>query len=216
LPVGGTTPVDLSFRVLPTGVIDTVLLSGYNIKITTMTEEALNTYLNLSQPFPLANNIITSTEPFIIKGADFDLGGEGKGYHKASYGSGDLNYRVNGGDAALAYGVDLSASSAGLVGIGWATIGDWYAYTVEVQDAGVYKLEYNRATNQNGGQASLTLDALDVLGIIPITNNGAWNAWQWNDPNVSIRLSVGKHKFRWTQRGAVHNFGGLRFTFVTN
>ncbi|GHT53537.1 hypothetical protein AGMMS49982_16730 [Bacteroidia bacterium] len=210
-----TTPIDISFKVLPTGAIDTVLLSGYNIGIRLMSAAELDTYLNSSTSFLLraADTVLTSAG-VIIKGADFDLGGEGKGFHKAVASGGNLTYRAGGGDvASWGFGIDLSGASSGFAGVGWATPGDWYAYTLYVQDPGVYKLEYNRATGQNG-LASLTLDGADIFGIMPITNNGNWAGWQWVDPEVTIRLSAGQHKLRWTQRGPVHNFGGLRLTFV--
>ncbi|GHT79497.1 hypothetical protein FACS189464_4280 [Bacteroidia bacterium] len=93
-------------------------------------------------------------------------------------------------------------------------MGDWLAYTVNVIDEGYYSLEYNRAMNNNNGQATLTFDALDVLGIIPITNNANWANYQWMQTGVSIYLSPGIHKFRWIFRNMQMNFGGLRFTYV--
>ncbi|GHT52743.1 hypothetical protein AGMMS49982_13780 [Bacteroidia bacterium] len=210
LLAGETYTVHTTFGLLPVGALDTIPVT-YDVEVRTMSTTEWNDYFDQSQWFPLADTFMTSTQPFIIKAADFDLGGEGKGFHRGRTDGGVLTYRPTGGDENRYYGIEASASSAGLVGIGWVTVGDWYAYTVEVKDPGVYKLEYNRSASNDISQATLLLDALDVCGIIPIVRSTA--NWQWYDPNISIRFSAGKHKLRWTQLGSGYNYGGLRFTY---
>ncbi|GAP72822.1 hypothetical protein SAMD00024442_45_4 [Candidatus Symbiothrix dinenymphae] len=223
LPVGGTIPVDISFKVVPTGAIDPVVLSGYNISITTMTAGELYAYIHSGTPFPAIVEAYTgnpyyiyNSTPFVLSGGAFDLGGEGVGYHKSNrWGGNYQNYRTLGGDVYPDYGIDwTSLTNAGVVGVGWVSIGDWYAYTVEVVDPGVYKLEYCHKTPSAGTQASLSLDALDVFGLIPMLPIGG--AYAWYDPDLSIRLSTGVHKLRWTLRTLAHDFGGLRLTWVSD
>ncbi|GHT23140.1 hypothetical protein FACS189430_05960 [Bacteroidia bacterium] len=219
LPDGQSIDVDITYKLLPTGAIDTIPVAQ-TIAVKTMTQQELDDYLNLTQPFPGYDNRIFKTAPFVISASDFDMGGNGKGFYQSVVArNGITGYREPvTGEAEYWWGLDANARNGNPeitgYGIGWITVGDWLAYTVNVIDEGYYSVEYNRAMNNNNGEATLTFDALDVLGIIPITNNANWSAFQWMQTGVSLYLSPGIHKFRWTFRNMQMNFGGLRFTYV--
>jgi hypothetical protein len=129
------------------------------------------------------------------------------------------NYRTdNGGVSGVKYGI-VNVGNTGLKGFDMTTLGDWYVYSVNVVDAGVYKIE----VNQNFGgdysgrgvpYASLTIDNDEVRRLDDFPSTG-WTHWQWYDPRVTLYLSAGKHKLKYTLCGQLpHNLGGLRFTYV--
>ncbi|GAP73009.1 hypothetical protein [Candidatus Symbiothrix dinenymphae] len=231
LSASQTLSVDLSFKVLPKDAIEEVPLTGYNLNITTMNTADLNAYLTLTTPFPptaatyIGNPYyVTNLAPFVLSAGAYDFGGPGKALFRANGSSNDGNaYRNAGGETGGPYnngygGIDYNARNAagtpGLVGVGWMGERDWWVYTVEVVDAGIYKLEYNRAKDGEGAFAVLTCDNMDILGRIPITNNRNWSLFEWVDPQVELPLDAGLHKFKWTAAVSNHNFGGLRLTFV--
>ena len=79
------------------------------------------------QPWPI---------PGIIEAEDFDLGGEGVGYH-------DMDSVNNGGQYRLDEGVDIGISEDGAGSqylVDWTSSGEWLQYTVEVMNTGIYKL----------------------------------------------------------------------------
>ena len=67
-----------------------------------------------------------------IEAENYDVGGEGVGYHDTTPG--------NQGGAYRAEDVDVRASSGGGFVVGWIAAGEWLAYTVDVPVAGVYTI----------------------------------------------------------------------------
>ncbi|GHT54201.1 hypothetical protein AGMMS49982_18500 [Bacteroidia bacterium] len=220
LTPGATTLLHISYEFLPKDVIDTVIVSDV-VQIWTMTTDEFYTYMNETQPFP--NNTpryLTNdpTIPLVINAADFDLGGYDKAFHRARTGNdGNMTYRQDGGDDYRGYGVIAGLNSGVLEGLGWFDVGDWYVYTIEVQNDGEYQVEYAESTYNNGCQARLTVDALNVLDIINIATTGYWGGGRvdWIAPVGTVKLTAGKHKLKWQhQNNANYDFGGLRLTYV--
>ncbi|GHT79430.1 hypothetical protein FACS189464_4200 [Bacteroidia bacterium] len=187
-----------------------------------------------TQPFPEgAVHLITSDKPLVINAADFDLGGDMAFHKQKPNGSGiAMDYRRNGGDI-YNYGISFNRKvmefhhnsgyiyrdygisfAEGLTGLGWTSVGDWYTYTVEVQDPGEYKISYCQGTPNDNSQAKLTIDGLDTFGIINVPRTGDWTTGVWSDINKTVKLSAGKHKLKWTQQNQIYNFYGIKFTYV--
>ncbi len=59
-------------------------------------------------------------------------------------------------------------------GVGWTREGEWIVYTVDVQEAGTYKLEIPVASNKLGGKFHLEFDGKDVTGPIQVPDTGGW------------------------------------------
>jgi alpha-glucosidase len=181
-------------------------------------QAALHAYLNETSPFPKNPYNVTNVAPFILNAADFDLGDFGVAFYRnqstVDAADSQTNYRTdNGGIPDLKYGI-INVGSTDLKGFDMTTVGDWYTYSVNVVDPGVYKFEILSNNGHEAPKATLTLDNLDLFGIIPIPYTG-WGNWQWSDPHLSLYLTAGKHKLRYTLRGGFgHNVGALRFTFV--
>ncbi|GHT21732.1 hypothetical protein FACS189430_02300 [Bacteroidia bacterium] len=181
-------------------------------------QAAFNAYLNETSPFPKNPFNITKSAPFTLGAADFDLGALGVAFNRSQTmqdadGS-QTNYRMdNGGVSGLKYGI-VNVGNTGLKGFDMTTLEDWYVYSVNVVDAGVYKIEVNQNSGGRIPWASLTVDNDDVLRLddFPLTG---WHNFQWYDTRLTLYLPAGKHKLKYTLRGnSPHNFGGLRFTYV--
>ncbi|GHT41164.1 alpha-glucosidase [Planctomycetales bacterium] len=181
-------------------------------------QAAFEAYLNETSPFPKNPYNITKSAPFILGAADFDLGALGTAFNRSQTmqdadGS-QINYRTdNGGTSGLKYGI-VNVGNTGLKGFGMTTLGDWYVYSVNVVDAGVYKIEVNQNSGGKIPWASLTIDNENVLRLddFPLTG---WHHFQWYDTRTTVYLPAGKHKLKYTLRGnSPHNLGGLRFTYV--
>ncbi|GHT22744.1 hypothetical protein FACS189430_04970 [Bacteroidia bacterium] len=212
LPDGQTTPVNVNFHILPKNAIDTLVVSNL-VEVTAMTQQAFDDYINETQPFNGVTHTVSAAATCTIPAADFDLGGREIAFHKSSTGgaSAYLTYRPAGGDVSMEYGLD---ANSGLIGFGWTTVGDWFYYTIDVQDPGEYKISYLLATPNNGCQTTITIDEVDYFGIRNVLNTGGWANGRWFDMPESVFLSAGKHKLKWTLVNSAFNFYGLQITKV--
>ena len=164
--------------------------------------------------------VLTSSTPCVIHAFNFDLGGEGVGYHDDDpcNNSGN-NYRAEKGDVNSP-GVDLEAGG----NVGYTSHGEWLMYTVHVQDAGTYAFDLERAVNNEGRNAyySLEIDGVSTDYVFMQDDND-WNAYKWQhetypENQPQINFTEGKHTVKFVlgkdgDHGKV-NFRNLRFTFV--
>ena len=164
--------------------------------------------------------VLTSSTPCVIHAFNFDLGGEGVGYHDDDPGNNSgNNYRAEKGDVNSP-GVDLEAGG----NVGYTSHGEWLMYTVHVQDAGTYAFDLERAVNNEGRNAyySLEIDGVSTDYVFMQDDND-WNAYKWQhetypENQPQINFTEGKHTVKFVlgkdgDHGKV-NFRNLRFTFV--
>ena len=142
---------------------------------------------------------------------DFDLGGEGVGFHDNDGGS--SNYRKNRGDT-WSSAVDIESDAGN---IGYTNTGEWLMYTVDVQDAGNYEIDWNITANGGGAACHIEVDGVSSE-IYSMVNNGDWGAWRYYCEHNSIAppsfsLTRGKHTVKYYFNGGDHNYNGLRFTY---
>ncbi|MFY0255322.1 carbohydrate-binding protein [Chitinophaga sp. 30R24] len=125
--------------------------------------------------------------PVTIKAADFDLGGEGWGYH-------DNDPANRGGTYRMQEGVDVENNGGN---IGFTANGEWLKYTVESPVDGDYDVGIALSTPNSPGNVHLEVDDVNQTGQIPFTNTGGWS--NWNYVHGTIHLTPGKHlvKFVW-------------------
>jgi len=104
--------------------------------------------------------------PGIIEAEDFDLGGEGIAYH-------DMDRLNMAGAYRPAEGVDIYALPDGGYHIGSALPGEWYEYTVLVEQEGEYDLDVWLAALQGGGRFRIDVGEVrsDTLEAI---SSGSW------------------------------------------
>jgi hypothetical protein len=150
------------------------------------------------------------------KPGDFDLGGEGVGFHDSDAthsGAAGATYRKDRGDTQ-SDAVDIEAV-AGNTGANSA--GEWLMYTVYVKDEGNYEIDwYVSVNNANGGSCRIEADGVSS-SVYQMVNNANWSAWRYycelNGVNPPVfHLTAGKHKIMFYFNSSGFNYNGLRFT----
>jgi hypothetical protein len=148
-----------------------------------------------------------------INAGDFDIGGEGIGFHDADNKNTTLNYRRDRGDMRS----DAVALEGPDPDIGNIHNGTWWNYTVYVLNAGNYEIDFYVSVNGNNVRCRIEVD--DILSEeYPMVNNSSWSSWRYycefnriNPPKVS--LTAGKHVIRLNSMSSGWNFNGLRLTY---
>ena len=133
--------------------------------------------------------------PGVIEAEDFDLGGEGIGYH-------DEDSANQGGQYRPEEGVDISITEDGAGSqyqVDWTTSGEWLQYTVEVLDTGIYTIIIreglvNYATGN--GVFHLEMDGVNITGELQTYTGVFW--WQgYSTVTVpDVPLVQGVHELR--------------------
>ncbi|MDR0993917.1 MAG: carbohydrate-binding protein [Verrucomicrobiota bacterium] len=127
--------------------------------------------------------------PGLIEAEYFDLGGEGLGYH-------DTETQNQGGAFRPDEAVDISkdGSCSGYT-TGWTAPGEWLAYTINVQTAGVYDIVTRVAGKGSAGRFSISVDGVDKTGNLAVPNTGNWTAYQTVTAE-NIHFTIGVHTMR--------------------
>lgn len=163
-----------------------------------------------SRPFK-GPHILSADAPYELLAADFDIGGEGNAFHDDATIRGNT-YRQDNGDARSPQ-VDIEGNGTN---IGYTNADEWLMYTLEVKDAGTYKVEVNLSANGTSGAFHLEMDGQNVTGTVNVPNNGSWNSWRYiTDPKMdNINLSEGRHRMKFYFEGSGFNLKGYKFTKI--
>jgi hypothetical protein len=144
-------------------------------------------------PFNNQPVLLSSSAAAEFFALDFDLGGEGVAYHDATPANegaqwGGGTYR-NSKDPGC--GVDHMATGSPAA-IGWFMEDEWMIYTVNVQDAGAYRLEINAKVGNQNSHCHIEIDGVNVTGTltVPTNTDGWWTAAQ------PVNLEAGIHQFK--------------------
>jgi hypothetical protein len=159
--------------------------------------------------------VIKSSEVNYVKPGDFDLGGEGVGFHDSNTNhepGGGANYRPNLGDY-LSAAMDIEGDGGN---IGYTNNGDWLMYTVDVRDEGDYEIDWYVSVNGNGAACHVEVDGVSSA-VYQMVNNGKWDAWRYYCEENGVappvfHLTKGKHTVKYVWNGGSFNYNGLRFT----
>jgi endoglucanase Acf2 len=116
----------------------------------------------LGQPFAL---------PGLVQAEYYDLGGEAIAYH-------DVDAINHGVPFRSDEGVDLEASSDAGYDIHWIEDGEWVEYTVDVAQAGYYRLVPSVASVPGGGSLHIEFNGIDMTGPVSVPVTGGWQFWQ--------------------------------------
>lgn len=148
--------------------------------------------------------------PGIIEAGNYDIfeGGLGQGiaYSDASaHNEGD--YRSNEAVDAV-----LDANEGATVG--WIASGEWLEYTIDVQSAGLYQLDFRYASGNNngGGPFQLVLDGQVISDPITVNYTGDWNDWATKTIE-NLPIASGQHLLRLAFEGGEFNIGKMTFTY---
>ena len=151
--------------------------------------------------------------PGVVPCADFNLGGEGVGYH-------DLDPENQGGQYRLKDGVDIGGSGTGGIkhSVGWTKEGEWLAYDLDVQDNARFYSEFQVASEGDGGTMHLEVDGKTMDEPVTIPNTGGWTTWKPVKGPV-VLLTKGKHTLKLKmdkngKSGSIGNIVSIKFTQV--
>ena len=152
--------------------------------------------------------------PFAIPGtvpcADFNLGGEGKGYH-------DTDSENQGGQYRPTEGVDIGASgTTPKFSVGWTKANEWLIYDIVVSEDKTYSIEARVASEGQGGMFHLEVDGQRAGDWSTVPDTGGWTNWKAISVG-SVKLYKGKHSLRLKmdtnseKTGSIGNFLTLSF-----
>ena len=138
--------------------------------------------------------------PGKIEAEDFDLGGEGVGFHDASLANEGNQYRTS-------EAVDIETCGEGGNNIGWLSDGEWLSYTVNVDSTMDYDLEI-RAAVSTTSKINLTFSNGNVsTGDISMAASGGWQAWKtFTKKGISLNKGVQEMRVNITLAGFNLNY----------
>lgn len=127
--------------------------------------------------------------PGRIQAEDYDVGGEGVGYHDLSPGNLGGQYRAEDVDIAV------TTDAGGGHNVGWTEAGEWLAYTVNLQTSAKLSFSARVASGTTGTKTlHLVVDGA-ALPTASFTDSSGWQVWR----NVSLgskTLAAGTHKVK--------------------
>jgi hypothetical protein len=129
---------------------------------------------------------VATSLPGRIQVEDYNLGGEGIGYHDLTAGNQGGQYRTDG--------VDIEASSdvGGGYNIGWTDAGEWLNYSVNVNNAALYNVTARMASAVAGTKTLKILVDQQEVGGFNLTDASGWQSWK--DVQIQgIYLASGSH-----------------------
>lgn len=146
--------------------------------------------------------------PGIVRAENYDIGGEGVGYHDLTPGNKFGYYRNDDVD------LEQCTDTNGGYDLGDFSTGEWVQYTVNVTQTGTYNIDFRIATDMSGSGFSLWVDGNNVTGTINVSNNGGWQTWTTISV-PGIQLTKGIRKLRLVSINQYVNINYMNFTLAT-
>ena len=129
--------------------------------------------------------------PGRVQVEDFDLGGEGVGYHDTTAGNTGGAYRT-----ADRVDIESTTDAGGGYAIGTVAPGEWLNYTVDVAAAGSYDLSFRVAVPAFGGTFHLQTEAgANLTGALVVPSTGAWGTYA-TVTKAGVALAAGVQTLR--------------------
>ncbi|MEI7728453.1 MAG: carbohydrate-binding protein [Verrucomicrobiota bacterium] len=212
LATGAVTTISVAVQGTPAALSKTVTLEAFwNPQDPT---GLVRDRVSLVLPPPQAPfNGTPEVLPGTIQAEDYDLGGEGVGYHDTTLTNVSGQYRpLDGVD------IETCSDTGGGYSLGNVLAGEWLEYTVNALYPGQYQLEVRTASSGNGGTFHLEVDGVNVSGFLTVSNTGGWQTWQ-TLTRTNAAITAGQHVLRLAMdtngaTGYVGNFNWMRFTFI--
>ena len=141
--------------------------------------------------------------PGQIEAEDFDHGGEGVAYH-------DLTPGNQGGQYRPDVDVDISRYSNGAYVVNNFQTGEWLQYTIQVPQAGTYRLELLVSRRWDvASRVHVDVDTQPVTSSVVVPDTGSWDVFWWVGLG-SISLTAGTHVLRITADQEYFNVAAFR------
>ncbi len=195
-------------------VSDVLLQEGEQVlRVTIGAEDYINmNYVDFELTQEISQEPYSGTAAIIpgkIEAEEYDLGGEGLGYHEAN---------ANGNEGGATFrddevDIEESISASGGYNIGYALEGEWLEYTVDVQNDGMFDLDLLVAKDGDGGIFHIEIDGIDVTGTINIPNTGGWQVYQ-TVTIADLNLTEGEHILKVVFDSQYINFDYMEFKGV--
>ncbi|MFA6835939.1 MAG: glycoside hydrolase family 2 TIM barrel-domain containing protein [Fibrobacteraceae bacterium] len=158
-------------------------------------------YTKESQKAFAENNL-----PGTIEAENYDLGGEGLGFH-------DIDM-VNEGGVYRDDGVDITGDSATGYKVGWTEAGEWLAYTITVSETDAYSFEARVASGSDNSSFRLFLDDKALSDTIKVPNNGDWDTYSTVTGEAGS-ITAGTHILKIFITGNYVNIDKIKFAGLT-
>ena len=140
--------------------------------------------------------------PGQFQAENFDKGGEGVAYHDVVRGNAGGLYRT-------AEDVDIISPYAGGYVVNNFQTGEWLEYTVNVTQAGTYRIEALVSSTYTTSRFHVLIDGIDKTGPINVPSTGSWATFQWVG-KAGISLTPGQHVLRIYADAEYFNLDALR------
>lgn len=158
-------------------------------------------WIRVYHPVQQAFGGVPRAVPGRIEAEDFDEGWNGQAYY-------DVDPENLGGAYRLDTGVDIEVASEGGYNVGWIRPGEWIEYTIDVQHAGLYRIEARVASQSTGGPFRLLFDGEDVGATFFAPPTGGWQ--NWTTVSADAQLPAGETVMRF------ENLGGASIEYNVN
>lgn len=144
--------------------------------------------------------------PGVIEAEDFDLGGEGLGYH-------DSDERNITGIYRPDEGVEIYERKEDGYHVGNFLAGEWLAYSIQVETEAWYDITFHLASYQGGGTFQISIDSLESEIITAMPSNSLLTT---QAVSTSMYISPGNKIARVTMlEGPIFNFDKMVFELQT-
>ncbi len=127
--------------------------------------------------------------PGVVEAENYDNGGEGIAYSDLTNGNSGGKYRTDNVD------IYIAGDIGGGYHVGDMESGEWLEYSISALNAGTYTLSARIASSIGSGQYSISIDGVDVTGVVGVPNTGGDQIWQTVSTN-NVSLATGLHTFR--------------------
>lgn len=153
-------------------------------------------------------------QPFVVKAdgesvlwfRDFDRGGKDIAFYDTGGGNGNT-YRAEMGD-----NTSSMVTIEGGGNLGYLDSGEWYIYSIDVEQAGTYQITVNLAGGSGDGWYHFEVDGVRICENFMVPNTGGWG--NFADETVTVDLPEGSHKFKFYADTANHNPKTMTFKMV--
>lgn len=146
--------------------------------------------------------------PGCVQLEDYNLGGEGVGYHNTTTNNDGGEYRPNDG-----VGIAFAPHEGGGYVIGWTRAGEWLEYDVDVKTTGFYNVTTMIGTSESNKKTfHIEFGGVDVTGPVSAVNTGGYD--KRTPVTVSVHLTKGKQKMRFIMDTGGYDVKSVAFKLV--
>ena len=112
-------------------------------------------------------------------------------------------------------GVELTSDEGEGENIGFIEAGDWWEYTLDINSAGSYNIEYRLASYSGSAGFNLLLDGVQIASQT-VTETGSWQSWVTITGEEILDLPAGEHTLRMNAVGGGFNFNWIKLELTGN